>query len=135
MVHNHPFVPDPATFAFGVPMVRMPNLTDEDVMEQLRQGHPDALPILFDRFYRLVLKIALRILRDSGEAEDLMQDVFFEVFKKAALFDPAKGSAKTWIVQYAYHRSLNRRQYLAHRNFYDGHQIRESEISESNSLD
>jgi RNA polymerase sigma-70 factor (ECF subfamily) len=101
----------------------MPKLSDEDVMEQLRQGHPDALPILFDRFYRLVLKIALRILRDPGEAEDLMQDVFFEIFNKAAQFDSAKGSTKTWILQYAYHRSLNRRQYLALRNFYDRHQI------------
>ena len=42
-----------------------------------------------------------------------MQDVFFEIFNKAGQFDPAKGSAKTWIVQYAYHRILNRRQYLA----------------------
>src|SRR4029453_8136839 len=90
---------------------------------------------LFDRFYRLVLKIALRILRDSGEAEDLMQDVFFEILNKAGQFDPAKGSAKTWILQYAYHRSLNRRQYLALRSFYDRHQITEREVSESNSPD
>ena len=128
-------VPDPATAAFGVPMVRVPNLSDEDVMEQLRQGHPDALPILFDRFYRLVLKVASRILRDSGEAEDVMQDVFLEIFHKAAQFDPAKGSTKTWILQYAYHRSLNRRQYLALRNFYDRRQITEREVSECNSLD
>jgi RNA polymerase sigma-70 factor, ECF subfamily len=135
MVHNKPVDSDPATFAFGVPVVRMPNLSDEDVMEHLRQGHPDALPILFDRFYRLVLKIALRILRDPGEAEDLMQEVFFEIFNKAAQFDPAKGSTKTWILQYAYHRSLSRRQYLALRNFYDRHQMTEREVSESNSLD
>jgi RNA polymerase sigma-70 factor (ECF subfamily) len=85
--------------AFGVPMVKVPNLSDEGMMEQVRQGHPDALPILFDRFYRLVLKIALRILRDAGEAEDLMQEVFLEIFKKSAQFDPAKGSLKTWILQ------------------------------------
>ena len=109
-------------------MVRVPDLSDEGVMEQLRQGHPDALPILFDRFYRLVLKIALRILRDAGEAEDLMQEVFLEIFEKAAQFDPAKGSLKTWILQYAYHRSLSRRQYLALRDFYDRQQITESEV-------
>jgi len=111
-VHNQTVVPDPATSAFGAIIARMPNLSDEEVMEQLCQGHPEALPTLFDRFYRLVLKIALRILRDPGEAEDVMQDVFFEIFNKAAQFDPAKGSTKTWILQYAYHRSLNRRQYL-----------------------
>jgi RNA polymerase sigma-70 factor (ECF subfamily) len=76
-------------------------------MGQLRQGNPDALLILFDRFYRLILKVALRILRDAGEAEDLMQDVFLEIFGKADQFDPAKGSVRTWILQYAYHRSLN----------------------------
>ena len=113
----------------------MTKLSDEDVMEQLRQGRPDALPILFDRFYRLVLKIALRILREPGEAEDVMQDVFLEIFNKAAQFDPAKGSTRTWILQYAYHRSLSRRQYLAHRNCYDRHQITEREVSESHSLD
>jgi RNA polymerase sigma-70 factor, ECF subfamily len=113
----------------------MTNLSDEDIMEQIRQGHPDALITLFDRFYRLVLKVALRILRDPGEAEDLMQDVFLEIFNKANQFDPARGSTKTWILQYAYHRSLNRRQYLALRNFYDRHQISEPEASKSNSME
>ncbi len=134
-MHNQTVVPDPPTSAFGVIIARMQNLSDEDVMKQLCQGNPKALATLFDRFYRLVLKIALRILRDPGEAEDLMQDVFFEIFNKAAQFDPAKGSAKTWILQYAYHRSLNRRQYLALRNFYDRHQITEREVFESNSPD
>jgi hypothetical protein len=65
-VDNQPVVPDPAASAFGIPVIRMRNLSDEDVMEQLRQGHPDALPILFDRFYRLVLKIALRTFVTQG---------------------------------------------------------------------
>jgi len=46
---------------------------------------------------------------------------------------PVKGSAKTWILQYAYHRSLSRRQYLALRNFYNRHQTTELEIAEANS--
>jgi RNA polymerase sigma-70 factor, ECF subfamily len=135
MMENQSLVPEPAASAFGVSIVRMPNLSDEDVMERLRKGDPDALPVLFDRFYRLVLRIASRILRDTGEAEDVMQEVFLEIFNRAAQFDPAKGSAKTWILQYAYHRSLSRRQYLALRNFYDRRQIGEREFSESCSLD
>ena len=134
-MHNQPVVPDPATSAFRVPIVSKPNMTDEDVMEQLRNGNPDALPILFDRFHRLVLKIALRILRDTGEAEDVMQEIFLEIFNKADRFDPAKGTTKTWILQYAYHRSLSRRQYLALRNFYDRHQTTELEVVESNRVD
>jgi RNA polymerase sigma-70 factor (ECF subfamily) len=61
-------------------------------MEQLRQGDPAAVPILFARFSRLVLKNCREILRDAGEAEDLMQEVFLEIFVKAAQLDPAKGA-------------------------------------------
>jgi RNA polymerase sigma-70 factor (ECF subfamily) len=132
-LRNQPVVPDPATFTIGL-IARKATMTDEDVMEQLRNGNPDALPILFDRFHRLVLKIALRILRDAGEAEDVMQDIFFEIFNKADRFDPCKGSAKTWILQYAYHRSLSRKQYLKLRHFYDLHQITEVEVVESNRV-
>src|SRR5215470_10557277 len=134
-MHNQPIGPETATAAFGVPLLRMPHLTDEDVMLQLREGHPNALPILFDRFHRLVLKIALRILRDPGEAEDVMQEIFLEIFKKADQFDPAKSSTKTWILQYAYHRSFSRRQYLTLRNFYDRHRTTELEVAESNRVD
>ena len=88
-------------------------------MGYLRQGEKDALSILFDRHYRLVFSVALRILRDHGEAEDLMQEVFLDVLRKIDHYDPAKGNAKTWILQYAYHRSLNRQKYLNLRNFYD----------------
>ena len=134
-MHNQPVVPDPATSAFGVAIARKSNMTDEEVMEQLQKGNRDALPILFDRFHRLVLKIALKILRDTGEAEDVMQEIFLEIFNKADRFDPGKGSTKTWILQYAYHRSLSRRQYLTLRNFYDRHQTSEIEVVESNRVD
>jgi RNA polymerase sigma-70 factor, ECF subfamily len=130
---DQPVVPDTATSAFAI--LRMPDLTDEDVMEQLREGQPDALPVLFDRFHRLVLKVALRILRDPGEAEDLMQEIFLEIFKRAGQFDRAKGSAKTWILQYAYHRSFSRRQYLVLRNFYDRNRTTELEAIESQYIE
>lgn len=92
---------------------------DEALMLRLSAGHHDALAVLFDRYHRLVLNIALRILRDSSEAEDLMQSVFLEIFRSAAQFDAAKGTTKIWILQYAYHRSFNRRQYLNLRGIYE----------------
>src|SRR5215470_18180880 len=134
-MRDQPVAPNTATSVFSGPLLGMRDWTDEDVMEQLREGNPNALPVLFDRFHRLVLKVALRILRDPGEAEDIMQDIFLEIFRKAGQFDPAKGSAKTWILQYAYHRSLTRRQYLALRNFYDRHNTTELELAESNHVE
>ena len=93
--------------------------SDEDLMAHLREGHADALAVLFDRYHRLVLSIALRILRDAGEAEDLMQSVFLEIFRSAAQFDPQRGTTKVWILQFAYHRGFNRRRYLNLRGIYN----------------
>jgi len=93
--------------------------TDEDVLEELRGGVADALAVLFDRHYRLVFSVAHRILRDSGEAEDLMQEVFLNVYRNVGKFDPARGSVKNWILLDARHRSINRWKYLRLRGHYD----------------
>ena len=121
-----PDVPQPS--ASGVPFTcgtqapgfaELKPLSDADLMAHLQAGCNDALAILFDRYHRLVLSVALKIVRDPGEAEDVMQTVFLEIFRSVAQFDPAKGTAKVWILQYAYHRAINRRQHLNARSFYD----------------
>lgn len=96
----------------GPSFVRMGKLSDEALMAHLQSGHDDALVVLFDRYHRLVLSIAARILTDPGESEDVMQAVFFEIYRVKAQFDPQKGSTKAWILQYTYHRCLNRLRYL-----------------------
>jgi RNA polymerase sigma-70 factor (ECF subfamily) len=100
-------------------------LPDEELMIYLQVGHDDALAVLFDRYYRLVFTIAARIVRDAGEAEDVAQTVFFDIYKAKAQFDASKGSPKVWLLQYAYHRSINRRQQLSRGNFYDQSGTRE----------
>src|SRR5436190_5825833 len=101
------------------PTADISKLTDEELLSLVKAGQGDALTVIFDRYYRLVLSTGLKIVRDRGEAEDVMQEVFFEIYRKAYLFNPQKGSLKTWILQYAYHRSMDRRQYLTLRKFYD----------------
>ena len=107
------------TLAKSVEKISLKQPSDDALMNDIRQGRSEALGVLFDRYYRLVFDIATRILRNRTEAEDLMQDVFIEVYRKADLYDANKGSFKIWLLQYAYHRSFNRRKYLALRNFYD----------------
>jgi RNA polymerase sigma-70 factor (ECF subfamily) len=87
-------------------------------MAHLRAGHDDALAVLFDRYNRLVYSIARNILQDNGEAEDLTQAVFFELFRSMAKFDPTRGTTKGWLLQIAYSRSLSRKHYLNIRSFY-----------------
>jgi|SRR5262245_16154471 len=101
----------------------MASLADEALMDAIRNGRADALTILFERYYGLVFAIVQRILRDRGEAEDLTQEVFLEIYRKARLYNPCKGSVKVWLLQYTYHRSFNRRKYLARRGFYRASQI------------
>lgn len=93
-------------------------LGDNKLAQELVLGNGDALAVLVDRYQRLVFSIALRIVRDAGEAEDLVQVVFLEIFRKVRLFDPSKGTLKVWLLRYAYTRSMNRRDQLEHRKFY-----------------
>ena len=97
-----------------------PHPSDEDLMARLQSNDCNALDALFKRFSRLVFGIALRILGNRGESEDIVQDVFFYMYQKPTLFDPAKGSAKGWIVQIAFSRALDRRAHLSRRAYYSG---------------
>jgi RNA polymerase sigma-70 factor (ECF subfamily) len=98
--------------------VRPPS--DEELMAGLQAKDGNSLDLLFDRYSRLVFAIALRTLNDRSEAEDIVQEVFFSLYRKAALFDPAKGAAKGWVVQVAFSRARDRRAHLLRRGFYSG---------------
>jgi RNA polymerase sigma-70 factor, ECF subfamily len=94
-------------------------LDDERVMEHLQKGNTDAFAVVFKRYHRLVHVTALHILRDAAEAEDVTQSVFLEIYRKAGQFDPARGTLKVWLLQYAYSRSTNRLNYLLVRHVYN----------------
>src|SRR5262245_49878033 len=85
--------------------------SDEELMLEVQRGDGDAFAALFDRYNRLVLTVALRILHDAGEAQEVTQNVFFEFYRSARRFDSARGTLKVWLLQFAYHRSINRRNY------------------------
>ena len=107
---------------FGPPqpnLAELKLLTDDQLMVQLQEGVNDALAVLFERYHRLVFSIALKIVRDRGEAEDVTQNVFLEIYSSVAQFDPEKGTLKVWLLQYAYHRAFNWKRRLNTRNFYN----------------
>lgn len=105
-----------------LPEQRIP--TDEELMVLVQSNDSSALELLFDRYGRLVLRVARGIVRDFGEAEDVVQEAFFYLYKKSTLFDSSKGSVKNWILQIALHRALDRKAHLARRGFYSGTDIR-----------
>lgn len=93
-------------------------VADEALMARICEGDRDALALLFQRYARLVRGIAFRILQDKSEADDLLQDLFLFIHRKAGRFDGSKCAARSWIVQMTYHRALDRRRYLRSRHFY-----------------
>ena len=93
-------------------------LADEDLLVRVLKGDPEALGVLFQRYVRVARSIAIRILRDTTEADDLVQDLFIFIQRKCGIFDSSKSTARSWIIQMAYHRSIERRRYLTSRQFY-----------------
>ncbi len=94
--------------------------SDEILMNALKECDQESLAELFRRHSRLVFSMGYRILEDSGEAEEIVQDVFLYLYQRAGQFDQAKGTAKAWIVQVAHSRSLDRKNFLLRRHFYIG---------------
>jgi RNA polymerase sigma-70 factor (ECF subfamily) len=95
-------------------------------LEQIQQGDKEALGFLFRRHARAMRNVACRILRNEAEADDLVQEVFLFIFRKAALFDATQGAARSWIFQVAYHRAFDRRRYLNSRHFYASQDLEET---------
>jgi len=91
---------------------------DEALLLSICGGNQDAIALLFRRYARLVRYVGKKILRDDGEADDLVQEVFLYIYRKSALFDKSKGSARSWIVQVAYTQAFLRRRHLNSRRFY-----------------
>jgi RNA polymerase sigma-70 factor (ECF subfamily) len=100
-------------------------LTDDDLVDVLRMGCNDALAVLFERHSALVFRIARAILHDDGEAEETVQKVFLDIFRAVNKFNPDRGTFKTWLLQYAYHRSIDRRQHLQSNRFYSRDELDE----------
>jgi RNA polymerase sigma-70 factor, ECF subfamily len=100
-------------------------------MQELQAGNTDAFAVIFKRYHRLIHVTALRILKDAGEAEDLTQTVFLEIYRQAGQFDPARGTLRVWLLQYAYSRSVNRRNYLSVRRVYNHSELTAADEAES----
>lgn len=95
-------------------------LSDEQLLLQLRTRDEAAITELFDRHARLVFGIAFRVLQDRGEAEELVQELFLHLVGSAERYDPDKSPARAWISHLAVHKSIDRRSFLQRRRFYDG---------------
>ena len=105
--------------------------SDESLLAAVQAGDTDALTCLFRRYSGLARGIGRRILRDDGEAEDLVQDVFLFLYRNSCVFDSSKNKARSWIIQIIYYKAVSRRRYLSSRQFFaqTNHKGRENEAA------
>jgi RNA polymerase sigma-70 factor, ECF subfamily len=82
--------------------------SDWSLLARIGQKDEGALSALYDRYSGLVFSEARRILRDSGAAEEILQDLFFQVWRTAERFDPARGSLAGWLLVAARNRAISK---------------------------
>ena len=80
---------------------------DELLLERVRARDQKAMTDLFDRYGSMVFSVALRVLKDTGQAEDVMQDVFFQVWENPRAFVPSRGSLGAWLLVVARNRAID----------------------------
>lgn len=89
------------------------NLEDDAALiRSLQSGCQQSFEILFTRYWKLVFSIAWKTLRQRSEAEDIVQDVFFTIYRRSDRYDPSRASVRTWIAQFAHFKALARRKAL-----------------------
>ncbi len=77
-------------------------------MTMVQQRDPLGLEYLYDRHSAIVKSLGMKVVHNEAEAEDLLQEIFMEIWNRAAGYDPAKGKPLGWIVTLARRRAIDR---------------------------
>jgi RNA polymerase sigma-70 factor (ECF subfamily) len=102
---------------------------DAELLRAVARGEEAAFARVYDRYGAILLGLMLRILRSRPEAEDVLQEVFLQVWQQARSFDPARGRAFTWLATLARSRAIDRlravdsRERAAQRSAEDGRPV------------
>ena len=107
MPHDLPNPNVEASRSSDRPAENMSATDDMGLLTRIQSGDQEAMSALFDRYGTMVYSVALRVLKDAGEAEDVMQEIFVQVWKNPGAFVSGKGSLGGWLVVVARNRSID----------------------------
>jgi RNA polymerase sigma-70 factor, ECF subfamily len=99
---------------------------DTEILHAIARGDESALAVLYDRYHSILLGLLLRILHSRVEAEDVLQEVFLQIWQRAANFDETRGRAFTWMVTLARSRAIDRLRSLQSRQRADDTALRDA---------
>jgi len=80
---------------------------DAALLARLQAGDQQAMASLFDRYSGIVYSVAFRVLQDSAQAEDVMQDIFIQIWKKPGAFVSGRGTLGAWLAVVARNRAID----------------------------
>jgi RNA polymerase sigma-70 factor (ECF subfamily) len=80
---------------------------DAGLVSAIRSGDQSAMAALYDRYSSIVYSVALRVLGDTGAAEDVLQDVFMQLWRNPGVFDSNRGSLGAWLAVIARNRAID----------------------------
>jgi len=92
-----------------------PGPADEVLVGRLRGRDLEAFETLYDRYADLVFSVALRVVSDRHVAEDVMQDVYLQLWRRPEQFDAARGTFRTWLLSVTRNRSIDERRAVTRR--------------------
>lgn len=81
---------------------------DRDLVARMRAGDTKALARFYERWSRPVYALVLQVVRDPDDADDVVEDTFYQAWRQASRYEPARGAVSTWIVTIARSRALDR---------------------------
>ena len=81
--------------------------TDFELMEAIQKEDPEALSLLYDRYSGILKALILRVIHNDAEADDLLQEIFMEIWNQAKNFSPQKGKPLGWMVTLARRRAID----------------------------
>ena len=77
------------------------------LVSAIRAGDQDAMSRLYDRYSGIVYSVALRVVGDTGTAEDILQEVFIKLWRNPETFDPSRGSLAGWLAVTSRNRAID----------------------------
>lgn len=81
--------------------------SDLALVTATRSGDQGAMAALYDRYSSIIYSVALRVLQDTGAAEDVLQDIFMQLWRNPGAFDASRGNMAAWLAVIARNRAID----------------------------